>query len=80
VPGRAGINAEALAAAQPAAAVWRGRSTVVEPAGAACLAALMHPLRSRFAGSAVGAIVCGANIDAAGFCRLLAPDDAVTPP
>lgn len=53
---------------------------VVEPAGAASLAALMHPLRSRFAGSAVGVIVCGANIDATGYCRLLAPEDAVTPP
>ncbi len=41
----------------------------VEPAGAAALAALMYPLRARLEGQCVGLVVCGANIDAATFCR-----------
>ena len=41
----------------------------VEPAGAAALAALMYPLRTRLDGQRVGLVVCGANIDAATFCR-----------
>jgi threonine dehydratase len=36
---------------------------VVEPAGAAALAAVMHPLRARLDGQRVGVIVCGGNID-----------------
>ena len=44
----------------------------VEPAGAAALAALAGPLRARLEGRAVGLIVCGANIDAAGFAGHLA--------
>jgi len=44
----------------------------VEPAGAAATAALLGPLRDRLAGKRVGLIVCGSNIDAAGFARLLA--------
>ncbi|MSQ92909.1 MAG: threonine/serine dehydratase [Gammaproteobacteria bacterium] len=43
----------------------------VEPAGAAATAALLGPLRDRLAGRRVGLIVCGANIDAAGFARLV---------
>lgn len=39
----------------------------VEPAGAAALAALMHPLRDRLVGRTVGIVVCGANIDPAAF-------------
>ena len=44
----------------------------VEPAGAAALAALAGPLRDRLRGKAVGLIVCGANIDPAGFAGHLA--------
>ena len=43
----------------------------VEPAGAAATAAMMGPLRERLTGKKVGIIVCGANIDAASFLRLL---------
>ncbi len=43
----------------------------VEPAGAAATAALLGPLAERLAGRRVGLIVCGANIDAAGFARLV---------
>ena len=43
----------------------------VEPAGAAATAALTGPLRERLAGRRVGVIVCGANIDVAGFARHL---------
>lgn len=35
----------------------------VEPAGAASMAALLGPLRSRLMGKKVGILVCGANID-----------------
>jgi threonine dehydratase len=44
----------------------------VEPAGAAATAALRGPLRERLRGRRVGIIVCGANIDAAGFSAHLA--------
>ena len=43
----------------------------VEPAGAAALAALMFPLRTRLEGQRVGLVVCGANIDAATFAKHL---------
>lgn len=43
----------------------------VEPAGAAATAALLGPLAERLAGRKVGLIVCGANIDAASFARLV---------
>jgi threonine dehydratase len=43
----------------------------VEPAGAASTAALLGPLRERLAGRRVGLIVCGSNIDAAGYARLV---------
>ena len=45
----------------------------VEPAGAAATAALLGPLRERLAGRRVGLIVCGSNIDAASFARLISP-------
>lgn len=51
----------------------------VEPAGAAATAALIGPLRGRFAGRRVGVIACGANIDAASFGSHLAAARA-TPP
>lgn len=44
----------------------------VEPAGAAALAALLGPLRDTLAGRHVGLIVCGSNIDAETYTRLLA--------
>jgi threonine dehydratase len=44
----------------------------VEPAGAAATAALCGPLLPRLRGRRVGVIVCGANIDHAGFARHLA--------
>jgi threonine dehydratase len=44
----------------------------VEPAGAAATAALVGPLRDRLRGKRVGLIVCGANIDPAGFSAHLA--------
>jgi threonine dehydratase len=46
----------------------------VEPAGAAATAALFGPLRERLAGKRVGVVVCGSNIDAASFARLIAED------
>jgi threonine dehydratase len=47
--------------------LFRAAKLAVEPAGAAALAALSHPLRDRLEGSRVGVVVCGANIDAATF-------------
>jgi threonine dehydratase len=47
----------------------------VEPAGAAATAALLGPLRDRLAGRRVGLIVCGSNIDAASFARLIGVPD-----
>jgi len=44
---------------------------VTEPAGAAALAAVMHPLRDRLDGVRVGVVVCGANIGAEQFARNL---------
>ena len=44
----------------------------VEPAGAAATAALCGPLAERLRGKRVGVIVCGTNIDAAGFAAHLA--------
>jgi len=58
------------------ALLFREAKLAVEPAGAAALAALLGPLHERLAGRRVGLIVCGANIDSATFCRLLAAADA----
>ncbi len=44
----------------------------VEPACAAAMSALMHPLRQTLAGKRVGIIMCGSNIDQATFNRLTA--------
>jgi threonine dehydratase len=47
----------------------------VEPAGAAATAALCGPLRERLAGKRVGLIVCGANIDPAGYAAQVTAGD-----
>jgi threonine dehydratase len=52
----------------------------LEPAGAAATAALLGPLRDRLAGRHVGVLVCGSNIDLAGFARLLGAPAAVAGP
>lgn len=44
----------------------------VEPAGAAALAALLGPLREPLADKHVGLVICGSNIDAQSYARLLA--------
>ena len=51
--------------------LFRSAKLAVEPAGAAALAALMYPLRSRLEGQSVGIVVCGANIDADSFSKHL---------
>ena len=51
--------------------LFRSAKLVVEPAGAAALAALMHPLRARLEGKRVGIVVCGANIDPETFAKHL---------
>lgn len=48
--------------------LFRTAKLAVEPAGAAALAALMHPLHDRLDGKSVGLVVCGANIDPETFC------------
>jgi threonine dehydratase len=52
--------------------LFRAAKLVVEPAGAAALAALMYPLRKRLPGRTVGLVVCGGNIDQASFAIHLA--------
>lgn len=52
--------------------LFRSAKLVVEPAGAAALAALMYPLRDALAGQRVGIVVCGANVDAATYCGAIA--------
>lgn len=52
--------------------LFRSAKLVVEPAGAAALAALMFPLRARLDRHRVGVVVCGGNIDADTYARLLA--------
>ncbi|HUQ47729.1 MAG TPA: pyridoxal-phosphate dependent enzyme [Gemmatimonadaceae bacterium] len=54
--------------------LFRAAKLAVEPAGAAALAALMYPLRSRLDGKSVGLVVCGANIDPATYAKQLLPD------
>jgi len=51
--------------------LFRDAKLAVEPAGAAATAAFHGPLKERLAGRRVGLIVCGANIDPAGYCALL---------
>jgi threonine dehydratase len=52
--------------------LFRSAKLAVEPAGAAATAALCGPLREKLRGKSVVLIVCGANIDAAGFSAHLA--------
>jgi threonine dehydratase len=49
--------------------MFRDMKLAVEPAGAAATAALTGPLREELRGRRVGVIVCGANIDAAGYAE-----------
>lgn len=58
------------------ALLFREMKLAVEPAGAAATAALTGPLHDRLAGKRVGVIVCGSNIDAAGFTRELMAGEA----
>jgi threonine dehydratase len=51
---------------------FRTAKLAVEPAGAAALAALMYPLRTRLEGRRVGLVVCGANIDPETFSKHIA--------
>lgn len=51
--------------------LFRSAKLVVEPAGAAALAALMYPLRQRLDGSTVGIVVCGGNIDTESYAAQL---------
>jgi threonine dehydratase len=51
--------------------LFRDAKLVAEPAAAVATAALTGPLRRRLAGKRVALIVCGSNIDAAGFAELL---------
>ena len=54
--------------------LFRSAKLVVEPAGAAALAALMYPLRARLEGKTVGIVVCGGNIDAESFGKQLSSE------
>jgi len=54
--------------------IFRDAKLAVEPAGAAAVAALAGPLAERLSGRRVGLIVCGTNIDPAGFCTLVGQD------
>ncbi|ABQ66865.1 Pyridoxal-5'-phosphate-dependent enzyme, beta subunit [Rhizorhabdus wittichii RW1] len=47
--------------------LFREAKLAVEPAAAAATAAMLGPLAERLRGKRVGVIVCGANIDIAGF-------------
>ena len=53
--------------------LFRSAKLVVEPAGAAALAAMMYPLRQGLDGKRVGVIVCGANIDIASYLAQVGP-------
>lgn len=54
--------------------LFHSAKLVSEPAGAAALAGLMHPLRSRLEGKAVALVVCGANIDPQSFAAYILAD------
>lgn len=54
--------------------LFRNAKLAVEPAGAAATAALLGPLKERLRGKRVGLIVCGSNIDAESYARLIAAD------
>ena len=51
--------------------MFRGAKLAVEPAGAAATAALCGPLREKLAGKNVAVIVCGANLDAPTYAKLI---------
>jgi threonine dehydratase len=51
--------------------LFLGMKLAVEPAGAAATAALCGPLLETLRGRRVGLVVCGSNIDAATFTRLI---------
>ncbi len=51
--------------------LFLGMKLAVEPAGAAATAALCGPLLETLRGRRVGLVVCGSNIDAATFARLI---------
>lgn len=51
--------------------LYRGMKLAVGPAGAAATAALCGPLQERLRGKRVGVVVCGSNIDVAGFAAHL---------
>lgn len=51
--------------------LFRTAKLVVEPAGAAALAALMYPLREQLSGQRIGIVVCGGNIDAESYSAQL---------
>jgi len=57
--------------------LFRSAKLAVEPAGAAALAALAHPMRERLRGKRVGLVVCGANIDIETFTRQITQMPAV---
>ncbi len=54
------------------ALMFRELKLALEPAGAAATAALLGPLREQLTGRRVGVLVCGSNIDIAGFAELVA--------
>ena len=43
----------------------------IEPAAAACLAAILGPLKEMVQGKNVGLVMCGANIDSQSYSKLL---------
>ena len=50
----------------------RNAKLAVEPAGAAATAAMLGPLRETLRGRRIALIVCGSNIDAASYAKLIA--------
>lgn len=58
--------------------LFRTAKLAVEPAGAAALAALAHPLREKLEGKRVGLVVCGANIDVETFTKHMTQMPATT--
>ncbi|MBA4758913.1 threonine/serine dehydratase [Sphingosinicella sp.] len=58
--------------------LFREARLAVEPAAAAATAALMGPLAERVRGKRVGVIVCGANIDIAGFAAQVEAGKRIT--
>jgi threonine dehydratase len=60
--------------------LFREMKLAVEPAGAAAVAALMFRLRDDLKGRRVGVVVCGSNIDSAGFAAHLARSRAAQYP